>query len=306
MYMTDNPEIIFPNLNIRFEELKEVAFNMPFLDIPVYWYAIFITTGMIGGLLIAMYMAKKTKQNPDIYVDFFIWAIVSAIVGARLYYVLSSWDAYKDNPVEIFMIRDGGLGFYGGVIAAVIALVVFTKVKKVNFWVLADTASVGIFVGQIFGRLGNFMNKEAFGGFTDNLFAMAIRTDAAKYIPAELRDTLVMIDGAEYLQVQPTFMYEIVWNILMLTIVLFYFKKRRFNGEIFALYFLLYGIGRAWIEPMRTDQLMIGDTGIPLSVFVSLLFIVISLAFIIFNRLRAKKLDLPYPNDLINKTPKEA
>lgn len=295
------PEIIFPNIGIEIDEINEVAFSL--FGLEVYWYAIFICTGIIGGWALASIIAKKTKQDPDIYSEFLIWAMISAIIGARIYYVLPEWDSYKDNLWEVFNLRNGGLGLYGGVLAACLALFIFTKVKKLNFWVLADTGSVGIFVGQIFGRMGNFMNKEAFGGHTDGLFAMAIKKSDVKYIPEVLRDTILQINGVEYLQVHPMFLYEMTWNLVMLILVLLYFKRRRFNGEIFALYFLLYGIGRAWMETMRTDQLIIGNTGVPLSVVVSILLVTISLAFIIVKRRQAKALNLPYPNEVIMNMP---
>lgn len=291
------PDIIFPNLGIEFHKVNDVAFK--FFGIEVYWYGIFICLGFMGGWGLVSLLAKKTKQDPDIYGEFLIWAMISAIIGARAYYVLSSWDEYKDNLLDIFMLRDGGLAVYGGVLMACVALVVFKKVKKLNFWILADTGSVGIFVGQIFGRMGNFFNKECFGGYSDGLFAMAIKKSEAKFVPAVLKDKLVTINGLEYLQVHPTFLYEMLWNIVMLALVLIYFKRRRFNGEIFALYFLLYGLGRVWIETLRTDQLLLGNTNLPTSVVVSILLIVASLTFIVIGRKKANANNIPYPNDRI-------
>lgn len=293
----NSPEIIFPNLGIEFGKVNEVAFSL--FGIDIYWYGIFICFGFIGGWGLVSSLAKKTKQDPNIYAEFLIWAMISAIVGARAYYVLSSWDEYKDNLLGIFKIRDGGLAVYGGVIMSCIALAIFTKIKKLNFWMLADTASVGVFVGQILGRMGNFFNKECFGGYSDGLFAMAIKKTDAKYVPDVLMDKLVLINGIEYLQVHPMFLYEMTWNIVMLLLVLLYFNRRRFNGEIFALYFLLYGLGRVWIESMRTDQLLIGNTDIPISVVMSIIFIVTSLTFIVVGRKKAKANNVPYPDDII-------
>lgn len=294
----EQPEIVFPNLGIKFQELKEIAFSL--FGIDIYWYAIFIATGILGGWAMASYLAKKTKQDPDIYADFLIWAMISSIVGARLYYVAFSWENYKNDLLSIFNLRQGGLAVYGGVLMAVLALILFTKHKKLNFWILADTASVGIFVGQIFGRVGNFINKEVYGGYTDSLFAMAIKKTSVKgEIPLEVLENVEIINGIEYIQVQPTFLYEMLWNIAALTLVLLYFKKRRFNGEIFALYFLLYGMGRAWIEMVRTDQLLIGDTGIPISVLVSVILVIVSAAFIIIRRKQADANKLPYPNEVV-------
>jgi len=293
----ENPDIIFTHLGIQINKLNEVAFSI--FGVEIYWYALFICSGLLGGLAMATYLAKKTKQDTDIYSEFLVWAMISSIIGARLYYVAFSWSDYKDNLSEIFNLREGGLAVYGGVLMACVALAIFTKVKKLNFWILADTASVGIFVGQILGRLGNFFNKEAFGGYTDGPFAMAIKRSEIKYVPQVLKDKIQLINGVEYLQVHPMFLYEIVWNIVMMSLVLVYFKKRRFNGEIFALYFVCYGLGRAWMETMRTDQLLIGSSNIPVSVVVSILLVIVAGAFIFVNRKRANRLGLPYPQDVI-------
>lgn len=299
----ETPDIIFPNIGIEFGNINNVAFTI--FGLEIYWYALFICTGIIGGWLMATYLAKKTKQDPDIYAEFLIWAMVSAIVGARLYYVVFSWDDYKNDLGAIFNLRQGGLAIYGGVILSVIALIVFTKRKKLNFWVLADTASVGIFVGQIVGRLGNFVNREAYGGYSDGFFAMAIKRSEAKGVPVELLDKLVDIGGTDYIQVHPMFLYEIMWNIVALAFVLWYFKRRRFNGEVFALYFVCYGLGRAWMETMRTDQLILGDTGIPVSVITSILLATAGLVFIVIKRIEAKRLALPYPQAIIDEMPDE-
>ncbi len=284
-----SPDIIFPNLGIKFETINEVAFSL--FGIEVYWYGILIALGFTIGLILARYLAKRTNQNPEIYADYLIWGMVAAIIGARSYYVFNSWNSYKDNLLEIVRIRDGGLGFYGGLIGAVFALVVFTKVKKLNFLLIADTAAPCVFVGQIFGRIGNFMNKEAFGGYSDSLFAMAVKRTEAKYIPLEFVNNMTIYNGVEYIQVQPMFLYEMMWNFTMLVLILIYFMHKKFDGEIIALYFLFYGVGRAILEPFRTDQLLFAHTGIPISVIVSYVLIISSLVFIIYNRYRIKSME---------------
>lgn len=293
---SSGPDIIFPNLGIEINKLNEVAFMI--FGIEVYWYGILIGSGILGGLAMASFLAKRSNQDTEIYTEFLMWAIISAIVGARVYYVINSWDNYKDNILDVFKLRDGGLGFYGGLIAACITLIIFTKVKKLNFWILADTAAPGVFVGQIFGRIGNFMNKEAFGGYSDNILSMAIKRTEAKYVPDVLKDKIVEFYGTEYIQVQPMFLYEIMWNFVMLILLLLYFRKRRFDGEIFALYFFMYGIGRAWMENMRTDQLLIGHTNIPISVAVSIILVIVSVTFILIKRIQANRNNLPKPNDI--------
>lgn len=162
------PEIWFPNLGIEIDHLSRTAFTVFGQDI--YWYGIFIGLGVILGVLLALHEAKHTGQNPDTYLDFIIYAMIIAIIGARLYYVIFSWDFYSQHPEKIFAIREGGLAIYGGIIGGVLTAIVYSRVKKKNFWVMADTMAPSLILGQMLGRWGNFFNKEAFGGFTDNLF----------------------------------------------------------------------------------------------------------------------------------------
>ncbi|WP_455958269.1 prolipoprotein diacylglyceryl transferase, partial [Anaerotignum lactatifermentans] len=164
------PEIWFPNLGIEIDHLSRTAFTVFGQDI--YWYGIFIGLGVILGVLLALHEAKRTGQNPDTYLDFIIYAMIIAIIGARLYYVIFSWDFYGQHPEKIFAIRKGGLAIYGGIIGGVLTAIVYSHLKKKSFWVMADTMAPSLILGQMLGRWGNFFNKEAFGGFTDNLFAM--------------------------------------------------------------------------------------------------------------------------------------
>lgn len=283
----ENPDIIFPHLGIDIQNIDPVAFTI--FGTEIYWYGILICSGIVAGLLMAMRVAKKTNQNPEDYSELLIYALIAAIVGARLYYVAFSWNDYKDNLMDIiFGMREGGLAIYGGVIGGVIGTLVFSKVKKKNVWLLLDTAAAGMILGQAIGRWGNFMNMEAFGGYTDSFMAMAIDTTKAKYIPADLIEKITVINGASYIQVQPTFLYESLWCILVLGIILFYTKHKKFHGEIFCVYLLGYGLGRVWIEGLRTDQLFIANT-IPVSQLLSGVLIVGTLLFVVLKRRSLKK-----------------
>lgn len=276
------PDIIFQNLGIEFMNLNPVALEV--FGIEIYWYALFIATGFIGGLAIASIIAKRTGQNPEIYSDFMVYCLVAAIVGARLYYVAFEWDSYKGDLLKIFNTREGGLAIYGGIIASVLTLYVFTRVKKLNFWVMCDTAVAGLAFGQMVGRLGNFVNKEAYGYFTDNLFAMNIKLSEAKAVPDYLIEKAVTIQDTLYIQVHPTFLYEMMWSFATILLILVWFKVRRFDGEIFFLYVMSYGVGRFWIEALRTDQLIIANTGIPVSQLLGAIFAVTSLVVLILGR----------------------
>lgn len=282
------PEIWFPNLNIEIEHLPEVAFNI--FSMPVYFYGIFIASAFLIGLFIAQKNAKRFNKDPEVFADIIIYAIIFAIIGARLYYVIFDFSSYKDNLLSIFNLRQGGLAIYGGIIGAFLASFIYCKVKKVDFFDYADLAMPSVALGQAIGRWGNFFNKEAFGGYTDGLFAMRIRTDVAKYIPSSMEPIFINPgDTYSYIQVQPTFLYESVWNILVFIFLFWFCKKRFFKGEIFFLYFLLYGIGRFIIESFRTDQLLIGNTSIPVSMVVSFAFVSISLIKICYERFIKKE-----------------
>ena len=244
---------------------------------------------MLAGILLATYEAKRTEQNPDDYFDLAIIAIICSVIGARLYYVIFSWDLYKDNLWSILNLRQGGLAIYGGVIAAIITTVVFAKVKGLSFPRLADTAGLGLILGQIIGRWGNFFNREAFGGYTDGLLAMQLPVSAVRDsdISKELAEHIVEIGGVSYIQVHPTFLYESLWNLVLLVILLLIRKRKKFEGEIFLLYLVGYGIGRAWIEGLRTDQLLIPGTSVAVSQVLAVVLAVVSVMMLIILRKKA-------------------
>jgi phosphatidylglycerol:prolipoprotein diacylglycerol transferase len=262
--------VYFPHLNLHFN-INSVAFNI--FGIDIYWYGIIITMGMILGLLLASYIAKKENMNPEIITDFLMYDIVPAVIGARIYYVIFQWDQYNNDLLSILNIRGGGLAIYGAVITSIIVAVVYTRIKKLSFWKFADVASYGLLVGQIIGRYGNFFNREAFGDYTNNLFAMRLLKSEAiskGYLTKTILENITTVNGLEYIQVHPTFLYESSWNLLVLIFLLIYRRHRKGYGEIISLYILFYGIGRYIIEGLRTDQLVIMGTGIAISQVVAI------------------------------------
>lgn len=263
--------------------------NFTVFGISIAYYGVIIAVGMLAGILLATYEAKRTEQNPDDYFDLAIIAIICSVIGARLYYVIFSWDLYKDNLWSILNLRQGGLAIYGGVIAAIITTVVFAKVKGLSFPRLADTAGLGLILGQIIGRWGNFFNREAFGGYTDGLLAMQLPVSAVRDsdISKELAEHIVEIGGVSYIQVHPTFLYESLWNLVLLVILLLIRKRKKFEGEIFLLYLVGYGIGRAWIEGLRTDQLLIPGTSVAVSQVLAVVLAVVSVMMLIILRKKA-------------------
>lgn len=283
-----NTSINFPNLHIY---LENVGKSISIGNFSIAFYGIIIATGMLAGIMIARAEAKRTGQNPDDYLDLAIVAIICSIIGARIYYVIFSWDLYKDNLASIFNLRQGGLAIYGGVIAAIISTYAFCKVKKLSFPLVTDTAGLGLILGQIIGRWGNFFNREAFGGYTNNLLAMQIPIDAVRTgdITPGLKEHMVILEGVSYIQVHPTFLYESVWNLVLLILLLMIRKHKKFDGEVFLLYLFGYGVGRFWIENLRTDQLLIPGTQMAVSRALAAVLVVISTIIIAVKRGKALK-----------------
>lgn len=271
--------IDFPNLGIH---LEKVGKTISVFGFEIAYYGIVIGLSVVAGILMASYLAKKSGQNPDIYYDLAIYAVIISVIGARLYYVIFSWDYYKDDLLSIFNLREGGLAIYGGVIAAVITVATYCKVKKLSFGVLADTACPGLILGQIIGRWGNFFNREAFGEYTDSLLAMRLPLDSVRGsdVTDMMRRHIEVIDGIKYIQVHPTFLYESLWNVGVLLIMLWWRKYKKFDGEILLMYLFGYGIGRFWIEGLRTDSLMFFGTGLRVSQVLALLLVMASAVLI--------------------------
>ena len=261
-------EINFPNLGIY---LDHVGKNISIFGFSIAYYGIVIVTGMMIAIWIAQREAKRTGQNPEQYLDLAMIGIAAGILGARIYYVIFAWDYYKDDLLSIFNIRQGGLAIYGGIIGACIAVVIYSRKKKQNFGLLMDTASMSIVFGQIMGRWGNFFNREAFGDYTNNLFAMQLPVSAvrANEITQKMWDHVVTVNGVEYIQVHPTFLYESLWNVGVLLFLFWFRKRKKFNGEVFLMYLIGYGLGRIWVEGRRTDQLLLPVVGLPVSQLLS-------------------------------------
>lgn len=261
-------EINFPNLGIY---LDHVGKSISIFGFSIAYYGIVIVTGMMIAIWIAQREAKRTGQNPEQYLDLAMIGIAVGILGARIYYVIFAWDYYKDDLLSIFNIRQGGLAIYGGIIGACIAVVIYSRKKKQNFSLLMDTASMSIVFGQIMGRWGNFFNREAFGDYTNNLFAMQLPVSAvrANEITQKMWDHVVTVNGVEYIQVHPTFLYESLWNVGVLLFLFWFRKRKKFNGEVFLMYLIGYGLGRIWIEGLRTDQLLLPVVGLPVSQLLS-------------------------------------
>lgn len=280
------PEIWFPNLNIKIHHLSKIAVSIFGFDI--YWYAVLIMLGFVIGLLLAVKEAKRIGHDVDIYFEFVNVMFIFGIIGARLYYVIFMWGYYKNNLLHIFNLREGGLAIYGGIIAVFFAGIVFAKIKKINFASFADVCVPCVAMGQAIGRWGNFFNREVFGGYSDSLLAMRYLAEQVPVIPESVAQKMVYVEGAAYIQVQPTFLYESLWNIALFFILMAFSKRKKFNGQIILMYFTGYGIGRFWIEGIRTDQLFLFNTGMPVSQIVSIILTLASVGVLCFLMLKNK------------------
>lgn len=275
--------IRFPHLGIY---LPNVGKTISVFGFDIAYYGITIAIAMIVGISIALHEAKRTGQNQDTYLDLLMLTMLTSVVGARIYYVIFSWDNYKDNLGEILNIRNGGLAIYGGIIAGVITVFVYSKITKMKFLQIADTVCMGLAAGQIIGRWGNFFNREAFGEYTNNLLAMQLPVSAVRKneITSAMWNHVVTIGGVEYIQVHPTFLYEGLWSFMVLLFLFWFRKRKKFEGELFFCYLAGYGAGRFWIESLRTDQLLLPGIHVPVSQMLSAVLVVVSLSVIICKR----------------------
>jgi len=245
--------VSFPGLDIELI-VSRVAFTV--FGIPIYFYGLIIAIGFLAGIFFASMVAKKLGEKSDLALDLALICSVPAIICARLYYVIFRFDDYKDNILSIFDIRSGGIAIYGAVIGAVVAAYVFCRIKNINTLKVFDIGSVGLITGQAIGRWGNFFNQEAFGSNTNLPWGMT--SDAVKEYLTALK--LKGVNVSPDIPVHPTFLYESIWCIITLVVLIFIvYKFYKFNGQVFYAYGALYGLGRLWIEGLRTDSLMIGS-----------------------------------------------
>ena len=303
-------DISFPNLGIY---LDHVGKNISIFGFEIAYYGIIIGCAILIGFLIATSEAKRTRQNPEDYLDMGIIGVIAGIVGARAYYVIFSWDMYKDNLLHIFNLREGGLAIYGGVIGAVIAVFVLARIKRLSPFQILDTIAMALLNGQMLGRWGNFFNREAFGEYTDSLFAMRLPLDAVRSgdVTELMREHIERIDGVSYIQVHPTFLYESVWCCVLLIILALYRKHKKYEGELFLLYIFGYGLGRVWIEGLRTDQLLLPGIGLPVSQLLAGCIVIVAGGALLYLRKNHRRMPLmkpqkqyePMPDKIVGKKP---
>lgn len=279
-------EISFPHLGI---DLPYVPQSFSVFGFRIALYGVIIAIGVLLGFLLADRENARVGGPKDFWWDFSIPAIVFSLLGARTYYVIFMWDYYKEHLNEIWNIRQGGIAIYGAVIGGFFSLLVFCRIKKTSFFKMTDVGVMGLLVGQIIGRWGNFVNREVFGEYTDSLFAMRIPVEMVRGADISESIRMHMIEGTNYIQVHPTFLYESVLNLILLLVIFAYRKHKNFDGEILLLYLGGYGIIRFFIEGIRTDQLYIGHTNIAVSQVLGMLLFIVAVVAEIIVLVRLKK-----------------
>ena len=258
--------IAFPGLGLSFN-IDPTAFEL--FGREIKWYALIITTGLILGILFAVWQGKKQGVSSDNILDIAIFGTPTAIIFARAYYVICEWSYYSKHKDEIIQVWNGGIAIYGAIIGAVTAAYIYCKVKKLNVGKIFDIACLSLFIGQAIGRWGNFVNAEAHGTETALPWRMYI---------SEIN-----------MSVHPTFLYESLWNVLGFILLYIYSKHKKFHGEVFLMYITWYGVGRAFIEGLRTDSLYIASTGIRTSQLLAIITVIISACTIAYKRYKIHK-----------------
>ena len=285
--MLNTVNVRFPNLGINISNLIK-SFKIMRMEISMN--AVVVTIAIIAGILIVIYEAKRTWQDVDTYINFSVCVVLTGLIGARLYYVIFNWNYYKGNLLQIFNIQNGGFNIYGGIIAAIITGIVFSGIKKISFWRIADTACIGLVLAQAVGKWGCFFNREAFGAYTDTLFAMQIKYDeVGGVINQEILNHLVRYDGMVYIQVHPIFLYESLWCLTLFVLIMVFRHLKKFDGEILLWYIAGYSMGRVWIDIMRTDKWILPILNLPISQLLAALITIIAVCIFVVKHIFAEK-----------------
>ncbi|MBD1223233.1 prolipoprotein diacylglyceryl transferase [Virgibacillus halodenitrificans] len=261
------------------------ALDRVFLEIgplPIYWYGVIIATGAFLGLYLATKESDHLGMKKDLIVDFVVFAIPIAILFARIYYVIFEWENYADGPwTDIFAIWEGGIAIHGAVIGGVLTAIVFTRIKKISFWQLADIIAPSLILGQAIGRWGNFMNQEAHGG----AISEETYNSFHQYLPDFIMNQMC-IEGVMY---HPTFLYESIWNLIVFAFLLILRRYNPLRGDVFLSYVIAYSVGRFFIEGMRTDSLYaVGD--LRQAQLISVIGIVTAIIILVYRHIKGPKI----------------
>lgn len=274
-----NKMINFPNLNIHWENVGQ---KINLFGMEVTYFGILLGVAILFGIALTMWIAHRNGQEAEEYLNLSIFVIVFGIIGARVYYVLFGFEQFKGHWTKIFNMRSGGLAFYGALIAGIITVFIYCKRQGLIVWKVLDTIVPALLIGQILGKLGNFFNREAFGEYTDGIFAMQLPIDSVRAVDVteKMRQNVEKIDGVNMIQVSPSFLYEMVLCLILLIGLLIYKRFEVYKGEIFLLYVIGYGAGRFFIEMGRVDKLRTLIFHLPVSQVVAVLSVIIAMVLL--------------------------
>ena len=279
----------FPNLGFLFQ-YEDRAFSV--LGFEVTIYGILMAVSLLVGMTVILLCARRQKASPNLCLGVSIVALLGGVIGGRLFYILFSWSQFGGKSWKILCdIRSGGMSIYGAILGGALFATLFCRILKTSFWKMADIVCMGLLSGQIIGVWGNFFNREAFGEYTDSLFAMGLPMDSVQKsaVTKLMKQHLVTFRDMDYIQVHPLFFYESIWCLLLLLILLLYTWRKKFDGEIFLRYLAGYGLGKCVIEWLRTEKLYIPKTKIPVSLLVSAALFLICGIVATVRRILSKK-----------------
>ena len=283
------------DMSIRFPGLKLILDYVPksfeIFGFEITIYGVLIAVGMLLGIFFVVLEARRNHEEPDAYLDLAIITLITGVIGARLLYAAFSWSLYKNDPGQILNVRSGGMLFYGGLLGGVLGGIVYCRIRKKSFWKMADLACMGILIGQIIGKWGSFFNRESFGEYVDNILSMQLPLTAVRAgeVTTTMRENLQMVDGVSCILVQPLFLYESLWCLLVLLMLMMHLRRRVFQGEIFLRYLAGYGLGRFVIQWMRTDKVFFPGTEIDVSLVISGVLFVLCTVIVTVKIVMAKK-----------------
>lgn len=277
-----NQMINFPNLGIHWGNVGQ---KITVFGFDITYYGMLVGAAILIGILLTVRIADRTGQDVEDYLSLSIYLIIFGVLGARIYYLLFGFGEYKDNFLKILNPRAGGFAIYGAIIAGIITIIVFSALRGMAVSKVLDTFVPALLIGQILGRIGNFLNREAFGEYTNGLFAMRLPVESVRVadVTEKMRQHPEKIDGVNMIQVSPAALYEAVWCLLILIMVVIYRRFQSYKGEIFLIYMISYGIGRFVIEGIRVDKLRIPLIHLPVSQVVAVISVVLSVIFLYFN-----------------------
>lgn len=282
----------FPNLQVEFGYLPKSFWIFGY---EISMYGILLALGLILGVLVIVLEAKRKNQSQNMYLGAAILSLILGTVGARLWYALFHFGAYAASPEELLRLHGGGFSFFGALLGGSLALAIVAKIRKFSFGEMADTVSIGLVTGQIITAWGCFFSREAFGEYTNALFAMELPVSAvhASDVTALMRENLIDVGGTAFVRVHPLFLYESAWCLLLLLVLLARKRKKRFSGEVFMRYLAGYGFGRFFLSWLRTDELRIPGTGIAVSqIICAAMFFVFGIMVLVKRSMAKKRADV--------------